>query len=360
MERAPGNGRPRSAPAARQSAHGTSDQGRCAALHACCRAPRDIWRQRHAAPSRIGCGKLASQNRLVVEAPHGLSGTIEANARRAGNRGGPHCAIVHCCHGIRAAEAKRGLHPRRQCRLRRPRSVRRRRGTPESGIAGSEREVVGERPDDCRTAQAAGTTSTFGIGRREPIHQGDLSEFTKEVDVMTDTASLPQRSSIWWVFLLQGFAGIILGLMLVTEPGATIVALTTVLGFYWLVTGVLGLVQVFVDRSTPWIWSLLGGLVGILAGLFVLRHPLVAALTVPTMIVIILGIQGLVMGALQIIGGFKGGGIGPFILGAINVLVGILLLGSPIAAALAVPLVFGVLLLIQGIGLIVLAFRVRT
>jgi uncharacterized membrane protein HdeD (DUF308 family) len=124
---------------------------------------------------------------------------------------------------------------------------------------------------------------------------------------MTDTALLPQKSDIWWIFLLQGFAGIILGLMLVTQPGATIVALTTFLGFYWLITGLLGLVQVFVDRATPWIWSLLSGIVGILAGLFVLRHPLFAALTVPTLIVLILGIQGLVMGVLQITGGFKGG-----------------------------------------------------
>jgi uncharacterized membrane protein HdeD (DUF308 family) len=179
------------------------------------------------------------------------------------------------------------------------------------------------------------------------------------MSVMSDVTLVPQKSDIWWVFLLQGFAGIIIGLMLITEPGATLVALTTVLGFYWLITGVLALVQVFVDRATPWIWSLLAGLVGILAGLFVLRHPLVAALTVPTVLVIILGIQGLVIGAVQIIGGFKGGGIGPFILGAINVLVGILLLGSPMAAALAVPLVFGVLLLIQGAGLMILAFRVR-
>jgi uncharacterized membrane protein HdeD (DUF308 family) len=187
-----------------------------------------------------------------------------------------------------------------------------------------------------------------------------LSQSIKEIAIMTNTGLLPQTSSIWWVFLLQGFAGVILGLMLITEPGATMVALTTLLGFYWLITGLLGLVQVFVDRSTPWIWSLLSGIVGFLAGLFVLRHPLVAALTVPTVLVLILGVQGLVMGVLQIIGGFKGGGIGPFILGAINVLVGILLLGSPIAAALAVPIVFGVLLLIQGVGLIILAFRVRT
>jgi uncharacterized membrane protein HdeD (DUF308 family) len=179
------------------------------------------------------------------------------------------------------------------------------------------------------------------------------------MSVMSDVTLVPQKSDIWWVFLLQGFAGIIIGLMLITEPGATLVALTTVLGFCWLITGVLALVQVFVDRATPWIWSLLAGLVGILAGLFVLRHPLVAALTVPTVLVIILGIQGLVIGAVQIIGGFKGGGIGPFILGAINVLVGVLLLGSPLAAALAVPLVFGVLLLIQGAGLMILAFRDR-
>src|SRR3954452_525759 len=103
---------------------------------------------------------------------------------------------------------------------------------------------------------------------------------------MTNIAVLPQQSSIWWVFLLQGFAGIILGLMLVTQPGATILALTTFLGFYWLITGLLAFVQVFVDRSTPWIWSLLSGAVGVIAGLFVLRHPLFAALTVPTVLVV--------------------------------------------------------------------------
>jgi uncharacterized membrane protein HdeD (DUF308 family) len=127
---------------------------------------------------------------------------------------------------------------------------------------------------------------------------------------MSNVALQPQQSSIWWVFLLQGLAGIVLGLMLLTEPGATMVALTTLLGFYWLIVGVLALVQVFVDRSTPWMWSLLSGIVGILAGLFVLRHPLIAALTVPTILVVILGVQGLVMGVIEIIGGFQGGGAG--------------------------------------------------
>jgi uncharacterized membrane protein HdeD (DUF308 family) len=176
---------------------------------------------------------------------------------------------------------------------------------------------------------------------------------------MTMAALLPRPSNTWWLFLLQGVAAIILGLMLLTAPGMTTVALVTFLGFYWLITGILALVSVFVDRSVPWIWSLLTGIVGILAGILVVRHPLLAALTVPTVIVIILGVQGLIMGVLEIISCFTGGGIGSFILGVINVLVGFLLLGSPVAASLAVPLVFGLLLLVQGVALIVLAFRVR-
>jgi uncharacterized membrane protein HdeD (DUF308 family) len=65
------------------------------------------------------------------------------------------------------------------------------------------------------------------------------------------------------------------------------------------------------------------------------------------------------MGALEIGGGLAGGGIGSFIRGAINLLIGILLLSAPMAAALAVPFVFAVLLLVQGIALIALAFRLR-
>ena len=177
---------------------------------------------------------------------------------------------------------------------------------------------------------------------------------------MTAVTLSTRHSSIWWVFLLQGVAGILLGFMLLTDPGATLVVLVTFLGFNRLFTGVMAQVRVFVDRSVPWIWSLLIGIVGIFAGLVVLHHPLLAALTVPAMIVVVLGVEGLIMGVLDIIGAFSGGGIGSFILGVINLIIGVLLLGAPLAATVAVPLVFGILLLFQGIALIILAFRVRS
>jgi uncharacterized membrane protein HdeD (DUF308 family) len=117
---------------------------------------------------------------------------------------------------------------------------------------------------------------------------------------MTALAPSAQQSNVWWLFLLQGIAAILLGLMLITAPGATLIVMVTFLGFFWLIEGILSLVHVFTDRSVPWIWSLLTGIVGILAGILVVRHPLLAALTVPTVLVILLGVGGLIMGALEI------------------------------------------------------------
>jgi len=91
----------------------------------------------------------------------------------------------------------------------------------------------------------------------------------------------------------------------------------------------------------------------------VLWHPLLAAVTVPTLIVIILGVEALIVGGVNIVAGFQDGGIASFLHGAFNILLGLLLLGSPMAAALAVPFAFGVILLVQGVALAIWAFRVR-
>ncbi|MEZ5875941.1 MAG: HdeD family acid-resistance protein [Hyphomicrobiales bacterium] len=172
-------------------------------------------------------------------------------------------------------------------------------------------------------------------------------------------AATSPKSDVWWIFLLEGIAAIIFGILLLTQPAATLVALVIFLGFYWLFVGVLELVRVFVDRSVPWFWSLLIGILGIVAGIIVLRHPLFAAIVLPTAIVVWLGVLGLVIGVFAIIGGFTGGGIGSFIFGVINFIIGLILLGSPMVAALAVPLVFGILLIVEGIALLFWAFKVK-
>jgi uncharacterized membrane protein HdeD (DUF308 family) len=177
--------------------------------------------------------------------------------------------------------------------------------------------------------------------------------------MVTTVSTKPVPTTSWWIYLLEGLGAILVGILLLTAPGRTVVAITLFLGWYWLFVGVLELARAFVDRSVPWYWSLLIGLLGIAAGLMVLNHPLLASAILPATLVIYLGVLGIIIGILAIIGGFTGGGIGNFIFGVLNLLIGILLLSSPIAATLAVPFVFGILLLIEGLALIIWAFRVR-
>lgn len=177
---------------------------------------------------------------------------------------------------------------------------------------------------------------------------------------MAEAVSKTDRGSIWWVFFLEGIASLIFGGLLLAWPGQTLVAFVIFLGFYWLFIGVLELVRVFVDKSVPWFWSLIIGVVGIVAGIIVLNHPLFAAIVLPAAVVIWLGVLGIIIGVFAVIASFAGGGVGSFVFGIINFIIGLILLSSPMTAAIAVPLVFGILLLIQGVVLIVWSLRIKS
>src|SRR5947209_17942141 len=108
-----------------------------------------------------------------------------------------------------------------------------------------------------------------------------------------DSYATPESMSIpWWLVLLEGIAAVIIGLFLLTSPGITLLFLVQVAGFFWLFGGIL-IVSIFVDSSL-WGWKLIGGIIGILAGILVLQHPIWSTLLVPAVYVIILGIQGII------------------------------------------------------------------
>ncbi len=77
----------------------------------------------------------------------------------------------------------------------------------------------------------------------------------------------------WWATLTQGLFSVIIGLMLLTNPGATILVIVQFIGIYWLVTGVFSIAGIFIDRSL-WGWKLLSGIIGTFAGLTVIQHPI--------------------------------------------------------------------------------------
>ena len=166
----------------------------------------------------------------------------------------------------------------------------------------------------------------------------------------------------WWIVLIQGILSIIIGVLLLVSPGMTVLVLVQFLGIYWLVGGVLSLVSIFIDRSL-WGWKLFAGLIGILAGVSVIQHPLWSAVFLPKLLVVILGIQGIFHGVAYIIEAIRGLGWGTAILGILSILFGIILLSAPLISAVWLVIFLGAVSLLGGIlsvGYAIVVYRMQS
>ena len=109
----------------------------------------------------------------------------------------------------------------------------------------------------------------------------------------------------WWLVLIEGVSLIIVGLLMLASPGMSTLILIQFVGIYWLVAGIFKIVSIFID-SADWGWKLVGGILGILAGMIVLQHPIWSPLVIGATLIIILGVQGLIIGVVGLVQAFRG------------------------------------------------------
>jgi uncharacterized membrane protein HdeD (DUF308 family) len=177
---------------------------------------------------------------------------------------------------------------------------------------------------------------------------------------MEDAMTFETRQYPWWLLLMGGILNVIVGILLLTNPLRTATALAWALGLYWLIQGIFVLVGMFTDHSA-WGWKLIMGILGILAGIVVMRHPVASAVQIPMILVLLLGIQGVIVGIISLVLAFRGGGWGAGILGAISIIFGILLIlnYANLGTALVFVWIVGIFAILSGIGQVVQAFQQR-
>lgn len=178
---------------------------------------------------------------------------------------------------------------------------------------------------------------------------------------MTAVAAPQKNATPWWLILIFGIAQIIVGILFWTDPKAMSVITVWVIGLYWLVTGAYYLVSLIWDRRR-WGWKLFAGIIGILAGWFLVDpngSTLQATLAFGGAVILVLAIQGIMMGIMGLIAAFQGGGWGAGIMGAISIVIGFLLLGNIWAATIVLPLVIAIFAIVGGIFSVIMAFRLK-
>src|ERR1700719_1572252 len=97
----------------------------------------------------------------------------------------------------------------------------------------------------------------------------------------------------WVLFLSEGIALVILGLLALMAPTIASFAATVFFGWILLLSGIVGLITTFRARQAPgFAWSLLSALVGIVAGALLLGWPLQGTFSLTAVLIAFLLVEG--------------------------------------------------------------------
>jgi uncharacterized membrane protein HdeD (DUF308 family) len=166
----------------------------------------------------------------------------------------------------------------------------------------------------------------------------------------------------WWLLALRGVLGILFGIGAFVWPGATLSALVIVFGAYVFVDGIFAVVAGIGMRRQLSIWWLivLEGAAGIVLGLLTFRSPDTTALVLLT----IIAAWSIVTGIFEIVTALR---IRTLIAnewlmilsGVVSIVFGVLLIAQPSAGEIAIVWLLGAYALLFGLLTLMFAFRLR-
>ncbi len=172
-------------------------------------------------------------------------------------------------------------------------------------------------------------------------------------------------SKMWWVLLLRGIALVLIGLYALFTPALTVAAFVQVLAFFAIFDGVLAVLASIMGGVESRGWLFARGMLCIILGVFVAAYAIPVGVFTATVIAVVIAIQIVASGILEIMVGINHRkemeGEGWLIFGGIlSIIMGSLLLASPIFAALMMIRIMGVFAILFGGILISNAFRARS
>jgi uncharacterized membrane protein HdeD (DUF308 family) len=168
----------------------------------------------------------------------------------------------------------------------------------------------------------------------------------------------------WALYLGEGILLLIFGLTAVTVPPLATIAIEAIVGWIFLLSGIIGLVTTFWMRRAPgfW-WALLSAILGIAAGAILIAWPANGAFSLTVIVIAFFMIEGIasIMFALEHKRERSGRWGVMLFSGIVDLLLaGMLFMGLPGTAAWAIGLLVGINMVFGGVALIAMALHART
>lgn len=168
-------------------------------------------------------------------------------------------------------------------------------------------------------------------------------------------------SRIWWAVALRGAAAIVFGLIALLWPGLTLTTLVFVFGFFALLEGFVTLIGMFTGASPrPWWSQLLGALLSLAAGFIAIFTPAITALALLYVVAFWAILRGItdIVSAIELRKEIDNEWF-LALSGVLSVVLGVLFILMPGVGILSLLWLLGVYVLVIGIVLVVLGFRMR-
>jgi uncharacterized membrane protein HdeD (DUF308 family) len=154
---------------------------------------------------------------------------------------------------------------------------------------------------------------------------------------------------IWWVTLLRGMLGVLLGLLLLVWPDKSAEALIMFVGAFALLTGLIITMHALGARYLLWRGSLTGGLLTVALGLIALLWPGITA----AVVIYLIAAWALVFGIVEVLAGLTvgaGSPVGALVMGIgiVSIILALILFVVPEAGIVMAAWLIGFYFLASG------------
>ena len=239
------------------------------------------------------------------------------------------------------------------------RRVKRRSTTTGFQLKLVKREVPGPETSGRSTERIFKSAVTETEGNKMPsdlpIKTGPLSDMPDR-DAMN--AVLAQH---WWTIVLRGAIAVLFGIIALAAPGAVLLSLALLFGFYLVADGIIGLVGTVRAVRTHGHWGALlaEAVLNILMGLVALFMPAAAVLA----FVLLMAVWALISGGLMLWAALRlhvnHGRWWLWLGGVVSLVWGVMLVAAPLIGAVVLTWWLGIYAIIFGVALLLCGWRLH-
>jgi uncharacterized membrane protein HdeD (DUF308 family) len=163
----------------------------------------------------------------------------------------------------------------------------------------------------------------------------------------------------WYLPVVGGVIALVFGVLVLARPDTSLKTLAVIVGIYLVLGGVIAIAHLFANRDDETVglaWLVLG-MVSLIAGLVVIRHPSESL----TAVALAVGIYFIAAGAVELSWAIirPGHRLATLARAVIAIAAGCVILASPNIGVKTLALIVGIALCLQGIAQIVIGVQLR-